>query len=472
VSHANPQKSTGRPRVKRAAFWLAAGLLGLLLVLASQLYATIDKPWRSGVQSGEDFTGSFSGSPLTEDGAQISARASGNGPSRFGYALQRAPGTPGHYSLTFAEGTLTSGDMVVTLTAYDGWQRLDRVRRHLQGPADLGGLRLDLQVPARARLVEFMVGGRPGTDFSLHTVQLRETAPPSTGSVSGGVLYEEAMRIIAAHALHADRLPPDYRAQWQPAPQATPAEARLAVKQVLNALGDRHSFMMDPSRHADLPQVAKATFKPARWEVVEEGIGYVEVPGFIGTDPDLRNAYATFLVEALQAGSRRGVRAWVVDLRGNGGGNMWPMLAGLEPLLRGQSLGFFEGRDGSRRAWRNDPPPAAAAVPSMAQVPVAVLTSGRTASSGEAVAIAFRGRSATRSFGAPTYGVPTANAAYTLQDGTLLLLTGARFIDRLGKGDGGPLTPDEAISDLGVANRSQVAAVAWLRAERTRGRAR
>ncbi|MGV9658891.1 S41 family peptidase [Streptomyces koyangensis] len=58
--------------------------------------------------------------------------------------------------------------------------------------------------------------------------------------------------------------------------------------------------------------------------------------------------------------------------------------------------------------------------------PVAVLTGPRTASAGEAVAIAFRERPDTRTFGDPTSGVPTANAPYPLSDGALVVLTTAR----------------------------------------------
>ena len=32
---------------------------------------------------------------------------------------------------------------------------------------------------------------------------------------------------------------------------------------------------------------------------------------------------------------------WIVDLRGNGGGNMWPMLAGIGPILGEGIAGYF-----------------------------------------------------------------------------------------------------------------------------------
>ena len=61
---------------------------------------------------------------------------------------------------------------------------------------------------------------------------------------------------------------------------------------------------------------------------------------------------------------------------------------------------------------------------------VAVLIDGGTASSGEAVAIAFQRRPDTRSFGTATCGLSTANEQYTMSDGASLFLTVAVMADR------------------------------------------
>lgn len=75
--------------------------------------------------------------------------------------------------------------------------------------------------------------------------------------------------------------------------------------------------------------------------------------------------------------------------------------------------------------------------------PVAVLVGPTTASSGEAVAIAFRGRSLTRLFGATTRGLTTSNRVFPLSDGSLLNLTTAAFADRMGTQYENGVTPDE-----------------------------
>lgn len=76
-----------------------------------------------------------------------------------------------------------------------------------------------------------------------------------------------------------------------------------------------------------------------------------------------------------------------------------------------------------------------------------MLTDSSTASAGEAVTIAFRGRPHTRSFGTPTNGVPTANAVFTLSDGALLTVTNALEADRTGRTYTAAIPPDVRIED-------------------------
>ncbi len=80
--------------------------------------------------------------------------------------------------------------------------------------------------------------------------------------------------------------------------------------------------------------------------------------------------------------------------------------------------------------------------------PVAVLTGVNTASSGEAIVVAFRGRPETRSFGLYTAGLSTANAAFPLSDGAVIILTDAVFADRMGQTYGDRIFPDEMVDDV------------------------
>ena len=151
---------------------------------------------------------------------------------------------------------------------------------------------------------------------------------------------------------------------------------------------------------------------------------------------------------------------WIVDLRGNVGGNMWPMLAGIGPVLgEGDRLGEFFTLD-SHSAWRyrdgvaaeiedgkENPYPAVATPPyKMRGAPkVAVLVDRRTGSAGEAIAIAFRGRPETRFFGEHTEGTSTANEVFQLSDGASMWLTIGVDADRTGKQYMQGFDPDEVI---------------------------
>jgi hypothetical protein len=98
---------------------------------------------------------------------------------------------------------------------------------------------------------------------------------------------------------------------------------------------------------------------------------------------------------------------------------------------------------------------------------VAVLTGPRTASSGEAVAVAFRGRPRTRSFGTPTCGMSTGNDVFPLSDRAAMFLTTCIMADRLGRSYGGAIRPDQDIAGATAQSHGQdpviQAALAWLR---------
>jgi hypothetical protein len=77
--------------------------------------------------------------------------------------------------------------------------------------------------------------------------------------------------------------------------------------------------------------------------------------------------------------------------------------------------------------------------------------------------VAFAGRPATRSFGAPTRGLSAGNRTFDLSDGASLVLTVAATSDRQGHLRLGPVLPDVAVAP-GSAGRDTVldAATEWL----------
>ena len=206
-------------------------------------------------------------------------------------------------------------------------------------------------------------------------------------------------------------------------------------------------------------------------------IGYLDVPGIIG-DAAVQKSYAQELQDAIRATDSEVRCGWVVDLRRNRGGYIYAMLAGLGPLLGSGEVGGQLNAAGTRTMWsytdgalfagesatvtvdrpyRLDDP----------KVPVAVLTSGLTASAGEATTIAFRHRPASRSFGEKTVGLTTFNVRKRMPDGAFLDILNAVDVDRVGNVYDGPIVPEQptAIDWNNVGNSADpvlTAATTWL----------
>jgi C-terminal processing protease CtpA/Prc len=148
------------------------------------------------------------------------------------------------------------------------------------------------------------------------------------------------------------------------------------------------------------------------------------------------------------------------------------MLRGLLPLFSEGDLGAFVAPGKAAMVWRvlggcliydGKIVPDADEPVVVRDKPIAVLTSRCTASSGEAIAVAFRSWHRARSFGQPTLGLLTANRGFSLPDGALLNLTVSIFADRTGRVYGGPLAPDELVDDGDDGeDRGVGAALRWI----------
>jgi hypothetical protein len=243
-----------------------------------------------------------------------------------------------------------------------------------------------------------------------------------------------------------------------------------SIQVALDALGDGHSLyyastgtVFGASRRVGCGGPGAGT--PA----LPGDLGYVRVPAFSGT-AEAATALANELQRTIMVADKGDLIGWVVDVRGNGGGNMWPMIAGVGPVLGEGVAGYFidpvgvetawEYRDGA--AWEGQVANQRVAAPyrlQRDQPRVAVLTDNGVASSGEAVVISFRGRPNTRSFGDRTCGLSTANAPYPMSDGATLNITEAVMTDRSRTRYGYAVEPDETVPTSQVIDR----AVEWLR---------
>lgn len=251
----------------------------------------------------------------------------------------------------------------------------------------------------------------------------------------------------------------------------TVPETYPAIRLALQRLNDRESFYTQSDRETigGAPDTCGAV--PASVSRLPSTVGYVRVEGCNCQTSAAITAFAEALHRTIATADRFGVIGWIVDLRGNRGGNMWAMLAGVGPILGEGIAGYLMYVD--REYGREYRAGAALSVGEVfAQVAapytlrnpypkVAVLTDGSVSSAGESIVAFFRGRAGARSFGMPTCGHHHLQEDFPLSEAAVLHLTTAEVADRTRTTYEGPINPDEFIADPGQAIDR---ASAWLQA--------
>ncbi len=314
----------------------------------------------------------------------------------------------------------------------------------------------------------------------LVEVTLADLPPPSTIAKT---YLDEVIGKVRTQALNRSKV--DWQivvreAHFMISGAQTTAETYPAVRHILRSLQDSHSHMTLPSAvESRLKNAASDDFNLT--SAFLSGKGYVSVPGYVGVNPARMRAFADELNSRIANLAANKPCGWIVDLRENDGGGMYPMIAGLVSLLADDQpqtiLGHFvssetklpwliangEAQSGNARVGvSNFSGPV-----DNGKAYVAVLTGPRTASSGEAVVVSFRERANTRSFGEATRGLSTGNESVALSDGAMLHITSVVFADRKGTIYGGKIEPDvkiaSATKSMPLANDPTVkAAMEWL----------
>jgi C-terminal processing protease CtpA/Prc len=257
----------------------------------------------------------------------------------------------------------------------------------------------------------------------------------------------------------------------------TTADTYPAIRLIIKELGEKHTNFMEPDRAR-----ADATGKPSGSALppplllpeamrLANGIGVIRLYGFMGSAEEGK-AYADAGEKKIAQLKAAGVCKFVVDLRFDQGGNMYPMITALSGLLHDGVLGTFENAQGKLHPWllkngiatedSESESPAGRASQAPNSLPVAVLLGPMTMSSGEYTAMSFEGRANTRFFGAPSGGYVTANHVVPLSDGAAIVMTSAWGRDRTGRKYTDRIDPDE---NTGGGGTAMDAAVKWLSAQ-------
>ena len=268
-------------------------------------------------------------------------------------------------------------------------------------------------------------------------------------------------------------------------------DAYACISWCFHQLNEPHSFIMSPAKAARYSGGAgdlEASDQPTpdlselvgeiKGEWLQDSIAYLTVPWVSTTDSLVCLRIADSLQSVIARLDSRNISRWIIDLRKNSGGNCWPMLAGIGPLLGDGVYGYFVSgdtripityRDGSafqgkhvlcrvsNRGYRTQSD----------RKSIVVLTSRKTVSAGEIVALAFKGRAQVCLIGEPTAGLTTANATYSLSDRSLLVLTVCQEADHMGRICAGSIQPDKlvAVERPVTGDPVREAALAWLQGQ-------
>lgn len=285
------------------------------------------------------------------------------------------------------------------------------------------------------------------------------------------------MRSNAVYTPSAGWSEVDVRARKIAPAARTAADTYPAIEyaiQQLHEAGDLHALFIGPVSEKDWQQKIMSSApkpSPPTVSLAAPRIGSISLTAIdsLSGAADSRH-YAASALASTSLQATHHPCGWIVDLRGDVGGDMYPMLFSVGPILgSGRLIGFSRKDEPVWVTYRNNslsgagdnghsPVEIADFTPTPA---VAVLTGPETLSAGEAVAIAFRGRPQTRSFGGRTGGATNSHSAYRLADGARIRFSSHWDIDRHGHVYRHAITPGVSVlPDWG--ERPVEVATTWL----------
>lgn len=181
--------------------------------------------------------------------------------------------------------------------------------------------------------------------------------------------------------------------------------------------------------------------------VIGKTTAYIRIPGNDDFAFKKVDSIANDITEHINKVNSAKIKAWIIDLRVNTGGNMYPILLGLKEFIgsgdivfggfrnsKGESSGKWEIKEGKmlidgielvRKTQLK--------IPIKQDIPIVILTSCYTASAGEMTAISLIGRKNTFVVGEPTADYTTAVQGFEINKDAGLNLSTDYVVDRNSK---------------------------------------
>jgi carboxyl-terminal processing protease len=278
--------------------------------------------------------------------------------------------------------------------------------------------------------------------FAARSLSAQPSTPDTKPSKEVVQYLDEFQHIIKQNALYADSL--DWAQLSREVTEksrglATVEECKPVINHILRTLrnaGDKHSYFL-PKEKATSQTSANYEVPQAESQYLGNGIGYLKIPALSSFNSSIGQTFSQGIRRQLEAlETQNNLTGWVVDLRHNTGGNVHPMINGLQPLLGEGIYGYFLfPRRPIKKTiplyvWRGKGKEQPAGEAANTRQRVAVLIDSLTGSSGEMVALSFKGRSNVKFFGQPSAGYTTTNQDFKLSNGAYLLLATGYMADK------------------------------------------
>lgn len=165
------------------------------------------------------------------------------------------------------------------------------------------------------------------------------------------------------------------------------------------------------------------------YEMKEDAIGYIRLSEF---DQVSLKQFETALADL----EKQGMKALIVDLRGNPGGNLSTVCEISDLILPEGTIVSTKEPDGKEQVYKSDDE-------KKLEVPLSVLVDGASASASEIFAGAVQDHEVGTIIGTTTYGKGVVQNIFDLKDGTSLKLTISEYFTPDGRNiDGKGIEPD------------------------------
>ena len=267
---------------------------------------------------------------------------------------------------------------------------------------------------------------------------------------------------------------------------------KRSVKLTFSSIGDKHAALFVDGKKIsaiDTPVTLRSTLVnelrnnnlQLHTRILENRYGYILIPQ--NTPKNNLKQMAQAIQDSLCKLIEKPLDGIIIDLRANEGGSIYPLFTGLHQLIGDGVFGAFSNFDGTfKEPWKLKKGKffqqgrKVASVKSNCKcsnkLKIAILLSQVTASAGEMLAIAFKGRGNTIFIGEKTYGLTTGNVTFKI-DGYLLAVSASFSEDRTGKVYNSYIMPDiEIIEGDNFSNipidKKVLEAIKWFSSRNSR----